>query len=95
MHQIIKQYGKPFVEELLDILLIKRGEESSDYWRTFLLKYKLIKKSTKIIRSNVYHRTNYGDVGWVVRLKNGRDQYIIGLVILDIDLPQIREELSE
>ena len=93
MHELIKQFGKPFASELIGILMINKGELEMDRWRSFLLKHGLIKKTTKIIRANVFYRGMCNE--WYVRLRNGRGNYIIYIVVTDNDMKQIRMELSE
>lgn len=89
MHRLIEKYGKDMVGELLDIIIIKQKINNSDF-RDFLIKYKIIKKTTKCIRVFIMKRDNE----YSITAKNGRHTTVMYHVITKTDINQIMEELN-
>lgn len=83
-----EKHGKEVMRELLINYVITNGNrESIPSWLEFCVKLKLCTKSTKNISLNM-HRFNHDKDYHMIRVSNGRGQYLININILDTELQQ-------
>lgn len=85
MQEYIDKYGKEFLREILDIVIIDKRPFNNEEIRNLLLKHKLIKPSTKIIRC--YHSST--DYAFHINIRNGRNTYILYMFIRKEELPEL------
>jgi len=88
MHDLIQEYDKPFMQELFDFIFIQKHIDNSQF-RDFLIKYKIIKPSTRQIYAHHY-RYNFMHI----YAKNGKGTVVFEVVIDDEELPILIKQLS-
>lgn len=92
MNVYIDRYGKDFMRDLLNIILISRGHVSNSKFREILIKNQLIKPTTKQIYCVIFYYEKYNR--WDIRVKNGRGTMIIKFCIHDNEIPQLIKQLK-
>ena len=92
MDVYIDMYGKDFMRDLLDIILISRGYVSNSRFREILIKNQLIKPTTKQIYCDIYYHEMHNK--WNIQVKNGRGTTIIRFCIYDYEIPQLIKQLK-
>lgn len=100
---LIQNYGKQFVEELIDLTIIN-NKIDNDYLRSLLLKHNVIKRSTKIITNNLYKnkKRQYingrfqetDDMEYKLSIRNGKNQTILYLSLKQSNLPEVFNMLN-
>ncbi len=96
MHSIVQTYGKQLISELMDMIIISKYVDHTKA-RDLLIKYDLIKKSTKTIIADYTFKNNYwgnGNHHHLVNMKNGRNQSILRVSFRQSDIPQILEDIK-
>lgn len=79
------------MQELFDFIFIQKHIDNSQF-RHFLIKYKIIKPSTKQIYAR-YYRYNFRNAMHIYA-KNGRNTVVFEVVISDEELPILIKQLS-
>lgn len=103
--ELVEEYGKQLIRELIDTWLICRRTGGSDI-RPILIKHKVIKPTTRMIITNVYRVDqtgrlpdgSWGQTGEIFNrlyIKNGRNQHILNIEFNDSELPLVRELLED
>jgi len=92
MHEYIEKYGKEFIRDIFDIIIIKENKVTDEDFRKILIKNKIIKPSTKFIYPTIYHSDVLCE--WYVFAKNGRGTVILDLTFNDSELPILFSELQ-
>jgi hypothetical protein len=92
MHEYIEKYGKEFIRDILDIIIIKENKITNEDFRKILIKNKIIKPSTRFVypticRSDILRK-------WYVIAQNGRGTVILNLTFNDSELPILFSELQ-
>ncbi|HOJ95138.1 MAG TPA: hypothetical protein PK390_07845 [Fervidobacterium nodosum] len=92
MHEYIEKYGKEFIRDILDIIIIKENKVTDEDFRKILIKNKIIKPSTKFVYHTIYH----SDIlrNWYIIAENGRGTIILDLTFNDSELPILFSELQ-
>lgn len=106
MKDLIQKYGKQLIKELLDLMIISRRVDSESL-RLTLIKYGVIKKTTKSLKAYFSRYQESGKLpngkwgminDWENKLaiKNGRNQYVFPIIKFnDSELPKILEVLND
>lgn len=79
------------MQELLDFVFIQKHIDNNKF-RNFLIKYEIIKPSTKQIYAR-YYRYNFRNAMHIYA-KNGRGTIVFEVVINDHEFPELIKQLS-
>jgi len=95
IEEIIQHYGKDFAQALVDEAVLGKQPNfttpyHSEKLRKLLLKHKLIKRSTKIIKA--CH--NSALQGYFFRVTNGNGRSLVHIRIRDEELPEVAKVLN-
>ena len=96
IQRYIEQYGKEVVEFFVDELMFmnEKGMINKDY-RDFLVKHKVIKKSTKTARGSlVKYVSGTRRKTYAITIRNGRNERIFNMNFSDDELPEIIKMLE-
>lgn len=91
------KYGKNFILEILDLMIIGYKIKNEEM-REILLKNKVIKPTTKTINYiTSKHRQGLqetGDIKYGITIKNGRNQVIFNLYLTQSTIPEVLEMIN-
>ena len=83
-----EKHGKEVMRELFVNYVITGGNAHSEpLWKAFCLKQGLCGKGTKIISLNMHHFVSDSNYH-MIRVLNGRGQYLINMNVLDSELKE-------
>ena len=93
MGDSIKDYPKPFIRDVIDMMVISKKVDN-EVIRELMIKHKMITKSTKTINAHLNvsnHRTDYQSL----LVKNGRNHCLVYFSFKLNELDKITEYLRE
>ena len=107
MDYLIEKYGKELISNLIDMMIVD-GTFNEDNMRKLLIKNKVIKPTTKHIKTyfnynnkrfladeNGICRNVVTDNGkYLIKLYNGRNQLIIGFSFFKNEIPELLKKLA-
>lgn len=86
-----QKHGKEVMREVLINYVITNGNRASEpLWKELCVRIGLCTKSTKYISLNMHHFNNTTGGGnyHMIRVMNGRGQYLINISVMDTELNQ-------
>lgn len=90
MKRFAEQHSEEVVHELITNYVITQGQsQSAEMWRLWCVKHGLCGKGTKYTSLNMHNFQSSGGVSYhMIRVLNGRGQYLINVNISDKELKE-------